>query len=130
VSSRPRPRSQGSERAHGARDDQVGRADLPREISRRAGISKPTVSIALQSLLDVGLVRSAEPEGDGRGTGATFFEPGPRRPACSGLDLGGASSVEACATCPARCARAATWSWPAPIRLGVRCRCRAHGASP
>src|ERR671932_623435 len=29
------------------------------EISRRAGVSKPTVSLALQSLLDAGLVRGA-----------------------------------------------------------------------
>jgi len=43
------------------------------EISRRAGISKPTVSVALQSLLDVGLVRSTEPEGDGPRYGAIFF---------------------------------------------------------
>jgi len=33
------------------------------EISRRAGISKPTVSLALQSLLEAGLVREAA---DGR----------------------------------------------------------------
>src|SRR5438067_6043592 len=30
------------------------------EISRRVGISKPTVSLALQSLLDTGLVRRSE----------------------------------------------------------------------
>src|SRR5689334_17690396 len=30
------------------------------EISRRSGISKPTVSLALRSLLDAGLVREAE----------------------------------------------------------------------
>ena len=33
------------------------------EISRRAGISKPTVSLALQSLLESGLVREAERSG-------------------------------------------------------------------
>ena len=32
------------------------------EISRRAGISKPTVSLALQSLLEAGLVREATSE--------------------------------------------------------------------
>jgi predicted NBD/HSP70 family sugar kinase len=58
------------------------------EISRRAGISKPTVSIALQSLLDVGLVRSAEPEGDGPRYGATFFEPVAEAAGVLGLDLG------------------------------------------
>jgi predicted NBD/HSP70 family sugar kinase len=58
------------------------------EISRRAGISKPTVSVALQSLVDVGLVRSAEPEGDGPRYGATFFEPVAEAAGVLGLDLG------------------------------------------
>jgi predicted NBD/HSP70 family sugar kinase len=58
------------------------------EISRRAGISKPTVSIALQSLLDAGLVQSAEPEGDGPRYGATFFEPVAEAAGVLGLDLG------------------------------------------
>jgi predicted NBD/HSP70 family sugar kinase len=58
------------------------------EISRRAGISKPTVSIALQSLLDVGLVRSTEPDGDGPRYGATFFEPVAEAAGVLGLDLG------------------------------------------
>src|SRR3954449_1941875 len=58
------------------------------EISRRAGISKPTVSLALKSLLDVGLVRSTEPEGDGPRYGATFFEPVAEAAGVLGLDLG------------------------------------------
>ena len=58
------------------------------EISRRAGISKPTVSVALQSLLDVGLVRSTEPEGDGPRYGAIFFEPVAEAAGVLGLDLG------------------------------------------
>jgi predicted NBD/HSP70 family sugar kinase len=58
------------------------------EISRRAGISKPTVSIALQSLVDVGLVRSTEPDGDGPRYGATFFEPVAEAAGVLGLDLG------------------------------------------
>ena len=58
------------------------------EISRRAGISKPTVSVALQSLLEVGLVRSTEPEGDGPRYGATFFEPVAEAAGVLGLDLG------------------------------------------
>jgi predicted NBD/HSP70 family sugar kinase len=58
------------------------------EISRRAGISKPTVSVALQSLLDVGLVQSTEPEGDGPRYGATFFEPVAEAAGVLGLDLG------------------------------------------
>ena len=45
------------------------------EISRRAGISKPTVSLALQSLLDAGLVREAVHDPDGPSYGALFFEP-------------------------------------------------------
>jgi predicted NBD/HSP70 family sugar kinase len=44
------------------------------EISRRAGISKPTVSLALQSLLDAGLVREAEHGPDGPSYGAVYFE--------------------------------------------------------
>ena len=45
------------------------------EISRRAGISKPTVSLALQSLLESGLVREAERGPDGPSYGAVYFEP-------------------------------------------------------
>jgi predicted NBD/HSP70 family sugar kinase len=58
------------------------------EISRRAGISKPTVSLALQALLEAGLVRSAEPQEDGPRYGATFFEPDPDAAAVLGLDIG------------------------------------------
>jgi predicted NBD/HSP70 family sugar kinase len=58
------------------------------EISRRAGISKPTVSLALQSLLDAGLVRETEPD-PGRPTyGATFFEVVPEAGLVLGLDVG------------------------------------------
>jgi predicted NBD/HSP70 family sugar kinase len=67
------------------------RSDAPisrAEISRRAGISKPTVSVALQSLVDVGLVRSTEPDGDGPRYGATFFEPVAEAAGVLGLDLG------------------------------------------
>src|SRR3982751_5979197 len=58
------------------------------EISRRAGISKPTVSLAIQALLDAGLVRSAEPSEDGPRSGATFCEPDPDAAAVLGLALG------------------------------------------
>src|ERR671939_2174793 len=58
------------------------------EISRRAGISKPTVSLALQSLLDAGLVREAERGPDGPGYGAVYFEPVPEAALVLGLDLG------------------------------------------
>jgi predicted NBD/HSP70 family sugar kinase len=58
------------------------------EISRRVGISKPTVSQALQSLLAAGLVREAGQRGDGPSYGATFFEPVPEAAFVLGLDLG------------------------------------------
>src|SRR3954470_10089725 len=68
------------------------RADAPisrAEISRRAGISKPTVSLALRSLLEAGLVREVAHGGDGPSYGATFFEPVPEAALVLGLDLGG-----------------------------------------
>src|SRR4051794_11574062 len=58
------------------------------EISRRAGISKPTVSLALQSLLDAGLVREAVERPEGPRYGAVFFEPVPDAALVLGLDLG------------------------------------------
>ena len=58
------------------------------EISRRAGISKPTVSLALQSLLDSRLVREAERGPDGPGYGAVYFEPVAEAAFVVGLDLG------------------------------------------
>src|SRR5215213_1052668 len=58
------------------------------EISRRVGISKPTVSQALQSLLDAGLVREAADDPGGPRYGALFFEPVPEAALVLGLDLG------------------------------------------
>jgi predicted NBD/HSP70 family sugar kinase len=58
------------------------------EISRRVGISKPTVSVALQSLLDAGLVREVDPGGTGPRYGATFFEPVAEAAYVLGIDLG------------------------------------------
>ncbi|MFL5919893.1 MAG: ROK family protein [Gaiellaceae bacterium] len=58
------------------------------EISRRAGISKPTVSLALQSLREAGLVREAERGPDGPGYGALYFEPVAEAALVVGLDLG------------------------------------------
>jgi predicted NBD/HSP70 family sugar kinase len=58
------------------------------EISRRVGISKPTVSQALQSLLAAGLVREAERSDGGPSYGATFFEAVPEAAFVLGLDLG------------------------------------------
>jgi predicted NBD/HSP70 family sugar kinase len=67
------------------------RADAPisrAEISRRAGISKPTVSMALQSLLDAGLVREAAGDPARPSYGAVFFEPVPEAAFVLGLDMG------------------------------------------
>jgi predicted NBD/HSP70 family sugar kinase len=58
------------------------------EISRQAGISKPTVSLAIQSLLDAGLVREAAVGPDGPTYGAVFFEPVPEAALVLGFDLG------------------------------------------
>src|SRR5436305_486416 len=58
------------------------------EISRLAGISKPTVSLALQSLLEARLVREAKAEPGRPSYGAVFFEPVPDAAFVLGLDLG------------------------------------------
>jgi predicted NBD/HSP70 family sugar kinase len=58
------------------------------EISRRSGISKPTVSLALQSLLEASLVREASERPDGPGYGAVYFEPVPDAALVLGLDVG------------------------------------------
>jgi predicted NBD/HSP70 family sugar kinase/DNA-binding CsgD family transcriptional regulator len=58
------------------------------EISRRAGISKPTVSLALQSLLKAGLVRETSPEPGRPSYGAVYFEPAPDAAFLLGFDLG------------------------------------------
>lgn len=58
------------------------------EISRRAGISKPTVSLALRSLEDAGLVREAQLAPRGPSYGAVFYEPVPDAAFVLGLDLG------------------------------------------
>jgi predicted NBD/HSP70 family sugar kinase len=58
------------------------------EIARRSGISKPTVSLALQSLLQAELVRETAARPDGPGYGAVYFEPVPEAAVVLGLDLG------------------------------------------
>src|SRR5919198_5038612 len=58
------------------------------EIARRTRISKPTVSLALQSLLDAGLVREAATGRDGPTYGAVYFEPVDEAALVVGLDLG------------------------------------------
>jgi predicted NBD/HSP70 family sugar kinase len=57
------------------------------EISRRAGISKPTVSLALRSLEEAGLVRQADAP-SGPSYGAVYFEPVPEAALVLGIDLG------------------------------------------
>ena len=67
------------------------RSDAPisrAEISRRAGISKPTVSLALQSLLRAGLVRETEAAPGRPSYGAVYFEPVPEAALVLGFDLG------------------------------------------
>ena len=58
------------------------------EISRLVGISKPTVSLAILSLLDAGLIREAAEGPDGPSYGAVFFEPVPEAALVLGFDLG------------------------------------------
>src|SRR5512133_3553477 len=58
------------------------------EIARRAGISKPTVSLALRSLLDAGLVREAAAGPAGPTYGAVYFEPVAEAALVLGVDLG------------------------------------------
>jgi predicted NBD/HSP70 family sugar kinase len=58
------------------------------EVSRRAGISKPTVSLALRSLVEAGLVRESAEAPSGPRYGAVYFEPVPEAALVLGLDLG------------------------------------------
>lgn len=58
------------------------------EIARRAGISKPTVSLALRALLGAGLVREAADGPAGPSYGAVYFEPVAEAALVLGIDLG------------------------------------------
>ncbi len=58
------------------------------EIARRAGISKPTVSLALRTLLEAGLVREAADGPPGPTYGALYFEPVAEAALVLGIDLG------------------------------------------
>ena len=58
------------------------------EIARRAGISKPTVSLALRALLEAGIVREAPSGPAGPTYGATYFEPVAEASLVLGVDLG------------------------------------------
>src|SRR5204863_1550977 len=67
------------------------RADAPisrAEISRRVGISKPTVSLALRSLVEARLVREVNGAGQRGRYGATLFESVPEARLVLGLDMG------------------------------------------
>ena len=67
------------------------RADAPisrAEISRRVGISKPTVSLALRSLLDARLVRELDGDAHRGRYGATLYESVPEARLVLGLDVG------------------------------------------
>ena len=68
------------------------RADAPisrAELSRRVGISKPTISLALQSLLEAQLVREVDGASRRGRYGATLFEAVPEARLVLGLDIGG-----------------------------------------
>jgi predicted NBD/HSP70 family sugar kinase len=58
------------------------------EIARRSGISKPTVSLALQTLLDAGLVRETGPRPDRPHYGAVYYELETEAAFVAGFDLG------------------------------------------
>jgi predicted NBD/HSP70 family sugar kinase len=65
------------------------RAPISRaEIARIAGISKPTVSLALRALLEAGLVRETESGTDGPTYGAIFFDADPDAAAVIAVDIG------------------------------------------
>ena len=98
------------------------------EISRRAGISKPTVSLALQSLLDAGpRARGRARRRTGPSYGAVFFEPVPEAALVLGLDLG-ARFLRGAHLRPGRrrSARARTSSSPS---AGRRRRARARSSA-
>src|SRR6478672_5792650 len=67
------------------------RADGPMsraEVARRTGISRPTVSLVLRSLLDDGLVRETEHDPGGPHYGAVYYEADPEAAVVLGVDLG------------------------------------------
>ncbi len=62
------------------------------EIARAAGISKPTVSLALRALLEAGLVREAQGAGGRRpDLRRDFFEVEPEAAAVLAIDIGARS---------------------------------------
>ena len=58
------------------------------ELARRTGISRPTVSVVLRSLLEDGLVRETEQEPEGPHYGAVYYEADPEVAVVLGVDFG------------------------------------------
>jgi predicted NBD/HSP70 family sugar kinase len=58
------------------------------EVARQTGISRPTVSLVLRSLLEDGLVRETEHDPERPHYGATYFEADPEAAIVLGVDFG------------------------------------------
>ena len=58
------------------------------EVARQTGISRPTVSLVLRSLLEDGLVRETTHEPDGPHYGAVYYEADPEAAVVLGVDFG------------------------------------------
>lgn len=58
------------------------------EVARRTGISRPTVSLVLRSLLEDGLVRETEHDPGGPHYGAVYYEAHPEAALVLGVDFG------------------------------------------
>jgi predicted NBD/HSP70 family sugar kinase len=58
------------------------------EVARQTGISRPTVSLVLRSLVEDGLVREAEHDPAGPNYGATYYEANPEVAVVLGVDFG------------------------------------------
>ena len=58
------------------------------EVARKTGISRPTVSIVLRSLLQDGLVRETTHDPDGPHYGAVYYEADPKAAVVLGVDFG------------------------------------------
>src|ERR1700758_5476966 len=58
------------------------------EVARRTGISRPTVSLVLRSLLEDGLVRESDHDPDGPHYGAVYYEGDPEAALVLGVDFG------------------------------------------
>jgi predicted NBD/HSP70 family sugar kinase len=58
------------------------------EVARKTGISRPTVSLVLRSLLEDGLVRETAHDPDGPHYGAVYYEADPEAAVVLGVDFG------------------------------------------